>query len=417
MRKKYDTEEKEEESSRISGKAARKKKNFKIALGVTLGVVFLALACLFIWRHQIINYFTTPDKEAVNEPATYIKKKPADTGSTDTEPVNEFPEMTEDVYNFLICGYDRVANLSDVNMLVSFNVKYLTVSIMQIPRDTYVNYESWYHKANGVFQYFMTGNSYNEDIQRRLDQFDVNTEQEMRGIAGFAAFLEDNLCVKIHYYAVMDLEEFANIVDALGGVEMYVPRRMYYEDPNQTPPLYIDLYEGYQTLDGKAAEGVVRFRNTYGNGDIGRGNVQKMFMAALFKTIQSKTNIFNAGKIIDVCNIISDNLVTNMSTSDMIYFANNLMTVNLQYVTFMTLPGNAFWGDDQLSYYSLNKEATLEYINKYFNIYSEQVTLDQFDANGAFFNYSYVYSAPASDSAQFIYDAEQMTNGDFDPVT
>ena len=68
----------------------------------------------------------------------------------------------------------------------------------------------------------------------------------------------------------------------------------------------------------KAAEGVVRYREGYALADIARGNVQKMFMASLVKTIQDKANIFNADKIINVCNIVADNLITNMSTSDMI---------------------------------------------------------------------------------------------------
>jgi LCP family protein required for cell wall assembly len=287
---------------------------------------------------------------------------------------------------------------------------------MQIPRDIYVNHDyNGAHKCNTVFQYFkFGGNSTNEYIQKAIDKYDANKEPDLRGIAGFAAFLEQNLCVKIHYYAVMDLDQFANIVDALGGVEMNVPFLLQYDDPNQN--LHINIYPGYQVLDGHAAEGVVRYRSGYANADIGRGNVQKMFMTALFKTIQDKANIFNIGKITDVCNIISDNLYTNMSTKDLIYFANNAMTLSLEYVTFMTMPGGGFWGDDGLAYYTLNKALTLDYINTYFNIYDVPVTDEQFDSNGVFYTTSYYYSCPASEMPQYIYSASEMAEEDFVPV-
>ena len=391
-------------------KKKRRRSNLIIALSVALGVLLLIGAIIYPNRHSILNMIYAPDEEATSKPATYHKES-----GKNNEPSQKLPDTGEDkVYNFLVCGYDRVALLSDVNLLVSFNVSKLTASIMQIPRDTYVSYDGyWYHKANGVFSYMRINDSSNEDVQETLDGIGNGLDdQDLRGIAGFAAFLEDNLCVKIHYYAVMDLEQFANIVDALGGVDMYVPQEMHYEDPGQN--LYIHMYPGYQTLNGKQSEQVVRFRATYGMGDIGRGNMQKLFMASLFKSVRDKTNLFN---ISDLCDIIEDNLVTNMTTSDMIYFVNNAMTVDLQYVSFMTLPG-WFYNEDGVSYYSINKEAAKDFVNSYFNIYDEDVTDEQFDANGVFFNYSATYGAPA-ESLEFLYmySAEQMTEGEFQPQT
>lgn len=405
------TESADEVTDSVPKKKKRKKKNSMIALGVTLGVFLLIIATAYIFRHQIINFFTEPEKDSRADPAPY---GPAETLENDPSP-NQ-PDDHDKIYNFLICGHDRVADNTDVNLLVSFNVSKLTCAIMQIPRDIYVSHDyNGAHKCNTVFQYFKHGgNSTNEYIQSAIDQYDVNTESDLRGIAGFAAFLEQNLCVKIHYYAVMDLTQFSNIVDALGGVEMNVPFRLYYVDPNQD--LYIDIYPGWQTLDGHAAEGVVRYREGYANADIGRGNVQKLFMTALFRTIQDKANIFNIGKITDVCGIISENLHTNMTTKDMIYFANNAMTLDLQYVTFMTMPGAGFWGDDGLAYYTLNKALTKDYINGYFNIYDEEVTDEQFDSNGVFYTTSYYYSCPASEMPQYIYSASDMESEDFVPV-
>ena len=395
-----------------TAKERRKKKNSLIAVIVVIAVLFVVLVTAYAFRHQIVNLFTEPEGHPKDEPAPY-KTETADT-SRETE---KTPSNADKVYNILICGQDKVSGLTDVNLLVNFNVTKLTLSVMQIPRDTNMDHDGyWYKRANGVYGCYRGGwDSDNSYVQKALDKYDKDTEAELRGIAGFAALLEQNLCVKIHYYAVMDLTQFANIVDALGGVEMYVPYDLVYEDPNQD--LYINIRQGYQTLDGRTAEGVVRYREGFALADIGRGNVQKMFMAALVKTIQSKANIFNAGKIMDVCSIIADNLVTNMTTSDMIYFANNAMTLDMKYVHFMTAPVGGYYDDTQGAYMTcINKVMTLKYINNYFNIYDEPVTEDEFDANKVFFLDSVWYNGPDGTVPEYIYSGEEMVNNDFKPV-
>ena len=395
-----------------TGKQRRRKKNSMIALIVVFAVLFIVVITAYVFRHQIINLFTYYD------PYYHVNVKTEKVTSSDTaETDNEPKENGDKIYNILICGQDRVSGLTDVNLLVNFNVTRLTMSIMQIPRDTNMVYDGyWYQRANGVFGYYRNGgDSENSYVQSVIDKYDKNTEAELRGIAGFAAQLEQNLCVKIHYYAVMDLTQFGNIVDALGGVEMYVPYNLFYEDPNQD--LYISIYQGYQVLDGHAAEGVVRYREGYALADIGRGNMQKLFMASLVKTIQDKANIFNAGKIIDVCNIVADNLVTNMTTSDMIYFANNAMTLDLQYVTFMTAPVGGYYSEAAGAYVTcINKAMTLNYINGYFNIYDEEVTPDEFDANRVFYLDCDYYNGPVGTVPEYIYSGAEMTEDYFNPV-
>ncbi len=390
-----------------TGRNARKKHNRMIALGVTFGVLLLVIACLFIFRHQLIHFFTKPDKDTqVPDFVTAVSNDTKDPNET-KDPDDD--KYTEDVYNFLICGYDRMANLSDVNLLVSFNTTNMSCNIMQLPRDTYVTYDGgWGTRLNTAFLYYKDNDSSDQTIQKKLDKYEKGSD--LRGVAGLAALVEDNLCVKIHYFGIMDLYQFANIVDALGGVEMYVPTRMYYDDFTQTPPLHIDLYEGLQTLNGEQAEGVVRFRHTYGGGDISRGNVQKVFMAALFKTVREKMSIFKSS-FWDVCSIIKENLSTNMTTSDMVHFADKLMTIDPQYIWFMTLPG---WYYDAA--WAMNKAKTLEYINDYFNIYDTPITDEQFDRNGVFYSDSEWYYCDPSLVTEYKYNASEMVDDTFEPV-
>ena len=71
--------------------------------------------------------------------------------------------------------------------------------------------------------------------------------------------MADTLDVRIDYYVLLDFAAFEKLVDALGGVTIDVPKRMYYVDRAQK--LIIDLQPGPQRLDGRRALGYVRFRH------------------------------------------------------------------------------------------------------------------------------------------------------------
>lgn len=378
----------------------KKQKKFLKNMGIVFGsiIALIVLVVVLLQITPVSNWVADFFKPDVEQNRGGLFTGDDETGGSDKAPGIGVGVDSETEFNFLVVGHDRAANLADVTMLINFDTKKGTVNIMQIPRDTYVDYDGyWYHKANGVYSYYIDNESENPELE---------------GIKGYAEFLEKNLCVEIDYYAIMDLDQFVNIIDALGGVEIDVPFDMYYRDPHQN--LTINLKAGHQVLNGAQSEQFVRYRSTYVQGDIGRGNMQKVFMAALFKTVKEKVNIFN---ISELCSIINENLVTNMSTSDMIYFANYAFKVDLKYVAMMTLPGKPASLGDGLSYYCANKEATLRYINAYFNIYNTEVTEDMFDKDHIFDCGGYIYTSPASEVEGIIYDAAALADGDELPPT
>ncbi len=79
----------------------------------------------------------------------------------------------------------------------------------------------------------------------------------------------------------MDYRIVKEYVNLIGGVEVYVPMDMKYSDPVADPPLYIDLKQGRQVLDGgdKALQ-FLRFRKGYADQDLGRIKAQQQFVAA-----------------------------------------------------------------------------------------------------------------------------------------
>ena len=314
---------------------------------------------------------------------------PFDTGDIQTETDEEGNKVIpsggnekyvrkEGVYNFLLVGYDKAAGLTDVIMLAHFDTNTGAINIIQVPRDTYARYNEtgYYKKINGALSYY----------KRDLDSL--------------ASFLEANLCIKIDFYASVNLVAFKNIVDIIGGVEMYVPRDMFYDDPAQN--LYIDLKEGYQTLNGEQAEGFVRFRSGYVTADIGRTDAQKLFMTAFMKKFISSVNVSTLSQ---VGAQMLKHVETNLTLNEFIYLATKVLSIDIDKLTMMTLPGQSArehgsWGT---WYYVLSRSSMLKAVNNYLNVYTRDIPENIFDPNRMFTN-------PDVDNMVELYMSENDTH-------
>jgi len=283
--------------------------------------------------------------------------------SDDTKPAMKPSDQKytqiEGAYNFLLLGYDRVGLNTDVIMIANFNVKTGSVSIVQIPRDTYLDG----HRANAV--YATMYNKYNRSGTSENPYLDALKE--------FETLIEQNLCINIQNSAIMDLEGFVKIVDVLGGVEVDVPKNMSYEDPYQN--LKINLVKGVQTLNGKQSEGLVRFRDTYVNADISRLDVQKNFMSAFIKKIKGMSLTAMPSFVREVINYTT----TDMSVGDCLYFAKEAAGIDLASVKMMTLPTSP-----EVSYVVANRALTLEMVNSHLNVYDTKISDTIFDRNRIF---------------------------------
>jgi polyisoprenyl-teichoic acid--peptidoglycan teichoic acid transferase len=140
-------------------------------------------------------------------------------------------------------------NLTDTILYVS--VVGDVVTLIAIPRDIYL--DAWQTRINSMYFY--------------------------QGAEGLRRTVEELLSLPVDYYAVINLDLFENVVDALGGVEVNVPYRMLYTD--RAAGLRIDLQPGPQVLDGENAAGFVRFRDSP-RGDLDRiDNVKSLAFAML----------------------------------------------------------------------------------------------------------------------------------------
>ena len=271
-------------------------------------------------------------------------------------------------YCILVSGEDRVAGLYDVMMLVSVDMARERICVMQIPRDTYAEYtDGSYKKLNGG-------------------------ARSLGGAAGLRAFLEQSLGVAIDGYLTLDLSAFRNIIDTLGGVEIELDEPICYNDPEQE--LYIDLPEGVQTLDGEKAEMLVRYRKGYADGDLGRLNAQKKFLAALFSTLKEKVNSDNAYRL--AASLIAG-VDTDIDIATAAILGLEALSVEKSSLFFATAPGEQTTAvKSGASYYVISAEATDELLCEYFGKDETRV----FDKNK-------LLCHPSYDSFISIYQSER----------
>lgn len=140
------------------------------------------------------------------------------------------------------------------------------------------------------------------------------------------------LDLPVDYYAVINIDIFEGIVDAIGGVELEVPQRMEYSD--QAGGLEIDLQPGLQKLDGEQAAGFVRFR-TFTRGDIDRIDNVKTLAAAVLKRLQD-LNVRALGTVPALLDTYFDEVDTNLSPALARQLLPRLGALRLEAVTLPT---------------------------------------------------------------------------------
>lgn len=369
-----DIKSKKNKAKKKKGKLSKKQ---KIAISVILilyAAVIFVISCVVFYKPSVSHEVPFLIPRATDEAGNTIEQE-------------EFKPI-EGTYNFLVLGRDVNAFLTDVMMVINLDNNNHNITVMQIPRDTYVSGDYPTNKTNAVFSTYY--------YQKMRETGDEN-EAERYGLEQYTKLIEQSLCINIHYSAIMNLEGFKNIVDILGGVEVDVQFDMFYDDPAQG--LYINIPAGRQTLNGEQAEGFVRYRYGYAMADMGRQDAQKKFLFALFEKVKSAISITNVSKLTQIGSEIYDNLTTDIPATDMVYFAKCILSCDLSKMKMMTIPGSL----PQNGFFVINREGALAAVNAYFNAYDNKITNYMFDPTPTFNNpYDYAtnnaYNLPAADA-------------------
>lgn len=254
----------------------------------------------------------------------------------------ETQKKEEPLFTCLFMG--RNAHLTDFMMLAQYNPNTREVSLMSIPRDTYVGTSSVDGKINSIYMY-----KYPEKV--------VKAVEEITG-------------VDIQHYLIFNAKILRNIVNELGGVTVTVPFNMNYDDPDQN--LYIHLKKGTQRLSGAQAEQFVRFRKNnngggYANGDVGRIATQQKFIKAMISEVLKVENI---GKVGNLVKIALNGTDTDLTLDVLQEYLDDVVTFKKDRVRIETLPGVGKYGKgpDGLtrSFFYHDAEKTKEVVKELF---------------------------------------------------
>jgi len=112
----------------------------------------------------------------------------------------------------------------------------------------------------------------------------INAAHALGGIQLTKQTVENTLGIKVDKYIIVHDEAVREVIDALGGVPIYVEKKMYYND--NAGHLHIDLHKGINVLNGTQAVGYLRFGHD-GLGDIGRTQRQQRFLKGLLEKVKS----------------------------------------------------------------------------------------------------------------------------------
>ena len=170
------------------------------------------------------------------------------------------------------------------------------------------------------------------DIHMEDIGYRINAMHHLQGAEGLRRRVEAIVGVPIDYYAVIRLDIFQNLVDALGGVEVDVPYDMRYDD--NAGNVHINFKAGPQHMDGKQASLFIRFRQSL-RGDIDRiDNVKRLAYAIMQRAKQ--LNIRLVALIPDLMDTYLKDVETNASPALIRQLATRLP--NLELKATATLP-------------------------------------------------------------------------------
>lgn len=264
--------------------------------------------------------------------------------------ISDKPDITPSKFNFkMLSRYQNILVLgvdsngpntmpfsgvrSDTIIVLNIDNHTKSINAISIPRDSKV--------------YISDGHG----IQK------INAAYAIGGIELTKKTIEETLGIKIHNYIIVNSEGIIKLVDIIGGIPIYIEQTMNYDDYSAN--LHIHFAKGERILNGREAEGYLRFRKDT-LGDIGRVHRQQKFINALIEKAKSPDTL---KKIPDAIKIMSLYSKTDLNLYQMSQYVAMARDIDRNKIEFVMLPG-APNRKGIVSYWILDPEQTQSVINR-----------------------------------------------------
>lgn len=245
-------------------------------------------------------------------------------------------DPAKDNMSFLIIGVDdsdvrkfEGNSRSDALIYGTLNVKTHDLTLLSIPRDSYV---------------LVPGTDNSSEQWTKITHAHAYGGPELS-----VQTVENTLQLPVDHYIRFNFDSFLDIVDNLGGIDINVPVTFTEQDSNDKAGA-ITLKKGQQTLNGEEALALARTRHI--DNDIERGKRQQLVIEAIIKKAIKTTSITTYPKLIET---IGDNMKTDLSKDTIASLAQYALTKGVNVKT-KTLAGNDSTIDGTY-YYQLDEEA------------------------------------------------------------
>ena len=225
---------------------------------------------------------------------------------------------SDDCVTIYISGIDRygsptINSNSDVNIICTINKTTHQVLLLSTPRDFFVP---------------LSISGGNKDKLTHAGAYGVDVSE---------ATLEMLYGINIDYYMKINFSGFENVIDALGGIDVYSE----YDFTAYHGGYH--FHQGMNRVNGKQALGFARERYSFGGGDRQRGRNQMEVIKGMINKVTSKDMLTN---YVGVMGSLSESIVTNMPQEEITAFFK------------LQLDENPSW---EILTYSVNGTSSLEY--------------------------------------------------------
>ena len=215
----------------------------------------------------------------------------------------ELPKLKTDdsgtYTNALIVGIDtrETGNLlnTDTIILVSYNNETHDVTMMSIPRDFHVQVNPdvyWFNRINSIYSTY-------------------EPKGEGQGLTRLREVATEITGIDIQYHAMIDYKGFVELIDTLGGIDVYVENSFTdYRYPAEPGYKTVSFEEGPQHMDGATALEYARSRHSLQNGegsDFARARRQQNVITAVTEKIVN-SSLLNPQSLLDLLNVVQDNV-------------------------------------------------------------------------------------------------------------
>ncbi|WP_300677797.1 LCP family protein [Nocardioides sp.] len=308
-------------SSRAGSRRAHSAKRHtvgKVLLSTLLTLALVsAMSVAFFYRHLNGNLNTVDISGDILEPKPTV---PADVGPTGALNILVMGSDTRDCAG---CNIDGIpgGDGADTTILVHLSADRKTAYGISIPRDSLVDRPECKDKKDKSI------------IHPAATNVMWNAAYSIGGEACTVAQFMHDTGIPVDHYVTVNFGSFKNMVDAIGGVEVCVPKDIHSEQYG------IFIKAGTRKIQGKAALAYVRVRHGIGDGsDIGRVKRQQAFIGAMVSQVLSADTLANPIKVTKFLDAATKSLTLDMNLTDLVKLALQFKNVGAGGIKFITIP-------------------------------------------------------------------------------